>query len=143
MLYHYLKITFRNLWKNKTQSLIGILGLAFGMACFVPSVCCCRIIITVQCIFQFPESLSWSFPSAYPRIAFTNCQWGYRQATYHADDIRTYMCHLFGIVVGRGHYGNGYRSFVHRIGTNAKSSQRKSCRSGENGIKHNCYIDNS
>ena len=38
MLYHYLKIAFRNWRKNKTQSLIGILGLAFGMACFVPSV---------------------------------------------------------------------------------------------------------
>ena len=37
MLLHYLKITFRNLWKYKTQSLTGIFGLAFGLACFVPA----------------------------------------------------------------------------------------------------------
>jgi len=27
----YLKIAFRNLWKYRTQSLIGIFGLAFGL----------------------------------------------------------------------------------------------------------------
>ena len=37
MILHYLKITFRNLWKYKTQSLTGIFGLAFGLACFVPA----------------------------------------------------------------------------------------------------------
>ncbi len=37
LLLHYLKIAFRNLWKHKTQSLIGIFGLAFGIACFVPA----------------------------------------------------------------------------------------------------------
>lgn len=33
MLRNYLKIAWRNLWKNKTFSLINILGLALGMAC--------------------------------------------------------------------------------------------------------------
>ena len=33
----YLKIAFRNMWKYRTQSLIGIFGLAFGLACFVPA----------------------------------------------------------------------------------------------------------
>ncbi len=33
MLRSYLKIAWRNLWKNKTFSLINILGLALGMAC--------------------------------------------------------------------------------------------------------------
>lgn len=33
----YLKIAFRNMWKYKTQSLTGIFGLAFGLACFVPA----------------------------------------------------------------------------------------------------------
>ena len=33
----YLKVAFRNLWKYKTQSLTGILGLAFALACFVPA----------------------------------------------------------------------------------------------------------
>ena len=33
MLKNYLKIAWRNLWKNKSFSLINILGLALGMAC--------------------------------------------------------------------------------------------------------------
>ena len=37
MFKHYLKIAFRNMWKYKTQSLIGIFGLAFALACFVPA----------------------------------------------------------------------------------------------------------
>lgn len=37
MFIHYLKIAFRNIWKYKTQSLTGIFGLAFGLACFVPA----------------------------------------------------------------------------------------------------------
>ena len=37
MLLHYLKIAFRNLRKYRTQSLTGIFGLAFGVACFVPA----------------------------------------------------------------------------------------------------------
>ena len=34
MIIHYLKIAFRNLFKYKTQSVISILGLAVGFACF-------------------------------------------------------------------------------------------------------------
>ena len=37
MFAHYFKIAFRNLWKYRMQSLIGIFGLAFGIACFVPA----------------------------------------------------------------------------------------------------------
>ena len=37
MFKHYLKIAFRNVWKYKTQSLTGIFGLAFALACFVPA----------------------------------------------------------------------------------------------------------
>ncbi|MBP9480206.1 MAG: ABC transporter permease [Parabacteroides sp.] len=37
MLTLYFKIAFRNMWKYKTQSLTGIFGLAFGLACFVPA----------------------------------------------------------------------------------------------------------
>jgi len=37
MFVHYIKTTFRNLWKYKTQSLIGIFGLAFAIACFIPA----------------------------------------------------------------------------------------------------------
>ena len=35
MFTHYLKITFRNFRKYKSQSLVNIFGLAFGIACFV------------------------------------------------------------------------------------------------------------
>jgi len=37
MLKDYFKIAFRNMWKYKTQSLTGIFGLAFGLACIVPA----------------------------------------------------------------------------------------------------------
>ena len=37
MILHYLKIALRNLQKYRGQSLIAILGLAFGVACFVPA----------------------------------------------------------------------------------------------------------
>lgn len=35
MLYNYIKIGWRNLWKNKTFTFINIIGLAFGLACFL------------------------------------------------------------------------------------------------------------
>ncbi|MDR1259452.1 MAG: ABC transporter permease [Tannerellaceae bacterium] len=37
MIAHYFKTAFRNMWKYRTQSLTGIFGLAFGLACFVPA----------------------------------------------------------------------------------------------------------
>jgi len=37
MFTHHLKLVFRNLRKHKAQSLVGIFGLAFGLACFVPA----------------------------------------------------------------------------------------------------------
>ncbi|GEM_PF-51998 len=37
MFTHFLKITFRNIWKYKAQSLTGIFGLAFALACFIPA----------------------------------------------------------------------------------------------------------
>ena len=33
MFKHYLKATFRNLWKNKTYSFLNIFGLAIGITC--------------------------------------------------------------------------------------------------------------
>jgi putative ABC transport system permease protein len=42
MFTHYLKIAFRNMRKHKAQSLTGIFGLAFGLACFVPALCWLR-----------------------------------------------------------------------------------------------------
>jgi hypothetical protein len=34
MLYHYLKIAFRNMWKYRSQTLISVIGLAVGFTCF-------------------------------------------------------------------------------------------------------------
>ena len=34
MILHYLKIAWRNLLKYRTQSVVSILGLAVGLACF-------------------------------------------------------------------------------------------------------------
>ena len=35
MLKNYFKIALRNLWKNKTYSVINILGLTLGLVCFL------------------------------------------------------------------------------------------------------------
>src|SRR5579885_3365609 len=35
MLKNYIKVAFRNLWKNKTYSFINIVGLAIGLSCFL------------------------------------------------------------------------------------------------------------
>ena len=45
MFKNQIKIAFRNLWKNKSASLINILGLSLGMAC-------CFLII-VYCWHEF------------------------------------------------------------------------------------------
>ena len=37
MIQHYLKIAFRNILKHKIQSIISIVGLAIGLACFALS----------------------------------------------------------------------------------------------------------
>jgi hypothetical protein len=34
MFRHYLKVSFRNLWKYKSQTLVSVVGLAVGFACF-------------------------------------------------------------------------------------------------------------
>ena len=34
MITHYLKVAFRNLLKYKTQTVISVMGMAFGFACF-------------------------------------------------------------------------------------------------------------
>ena len=56
MFTHHLKIAFRNMWKYKTQSLTGIFGLAFGLACFVPALYWLRY--------------ETSYDSSYPDAAF-------------------------------------------------------------------------
>ena len=33
MFKYFFKLTFRNLWKNKTYSFLNIFGLAIGIAC--------------------------------------------------------------------------------------------------------------
>lgn len=57
MLIHYLKITFRNLWKYKTQSLTGIFGLAFGLACFIPALYWMRYETSYDSFYPAAESI--------------------------------------------------------------------------------------
>lgn len=53
MIQHYLKIAWRNLWKYKTQSAIGIVGLAVCLLCFSICLYVCRLMwATDQC---FPQ----------------------------------------------------------------------------------------
>ena len=35
MLYNYFKVTIRNIWRSKVNSIINILGLAVGIACAI------------------------------------------------------------------------------------------------------------
>ena len=44
MIFHYLKIAFRNLCKHKTQNIISIIGLAVGLLCFCVCIYCSRFV---------------------------------------------------------------------------------------------------
>ena len=44
MIFHYLKIAFRNLYKHKTQNIISIIGLAVGLLCFCVCIYCSRFV---------------------------------------------------------------------------------------------------
>lgn len=57
MLLLYLKIAFRMMWKYKTQSFIGILGLAFGLACFVPALYWLRYETSYDCFYPEAENI--------------------------------------------------------------------------------------
>ena len=53
MLHHYLKIALRNLWKYKSQTLIGVLGLA--TACVVFSIICYLLYFTLSQNTVYPN----------------------------------------------------------------------------------------
>lgn len=72
MLKSYLKIVFRNLWKNKMHSLISILGLAIGLAIFI-----------IGLLYLNHE---WGYDKG-----FTNYQNIYRIETSRADGSRFLM----------------------------------------------------
>ena len=57
MLKHFFKITFRNMWKYKTQSLTGIFSLAFGLACFVPALYWLRYETTYDSFYPEAEQI--------------------------------------------------------------------------------------
>ena len=57
MITHYIKIAFRNMWKYRTQSLIGIFGLAFGLACFVPALYWLRYETTYDSFYPDAENI--------------------------------------------------------------------------------------
>ena len=53
----YLKIAFRNIWKNSTQSLTGIFGLAFGLACIIPALYWLRYEISYDRFYPDTEQI--------------------------------------------------------------------------------------
>lgn len=57
MTIYYLKIAFRNMWKYKVQSFIGIFGLAFGLACFVPALYWLRYETSYDCFYPEAEHI--------------------------------------------------------------------------------------
>jgi ABC-type transport system, involved in lipoprotein release, permease component len=57
MIKHYLKVAFRNMRKYRTQSLIGIFGLAFGLACFVPALYWYRYETTYDSFYPDAEQI--------------------------------------------------------------------------------------
>ena len=52
MIIHYLKVAIRNLLKYKTQSIISIVGLAIGFACFALANLWIHYEMTYDCQFD-------------------------------------------------------------------------------------------
>jgi ABC-type antimicrobial peptide transport system permease subunit len=98
MFRHYIKIAFRNLWKYKNQTLVSVVGLAVGFACFAIATLWIRYEMTydsfhknagrIYCISQpdFFSSTGVSRRSQYPLA-------GYLKNTFpeiaHATAIRS------------------------------------------------------
>lgn len=57
MIYHYLKIAFRNLIKYKTQSIVSIVGLAIGFICFALSALWIRYEMTYDTFHEGAERI--------------------------------------------------------------------------------------
>ena len=57
MIYHYLKIAFRNLIKYKTQSIVSIVGLAIGFTCFALSALWIRYEMTYDTFHEGAERI--------------------------------------------------------------------------------------
>lgn len=54
MLAHYIRVTFRTLWKSKAQSAISIAGLSVGLACF--SICFYVVRAMATADTSYPDS---------------------------------------------------------------------------------------
>lgn len=52
MIIHYLKVAIRNLLKYKTQSIVSIVGLAIGFACFALANLWIHYEMTYDCQFD-------------------------------------------------------------------------------------------
>ena len=52
MIIHYLKVAIRNLLKYKTQSIVSIVGLAIGLACFALANLWIHYEMTYDCQFD-------------------------------------------------------------------------------------------
>lgn len=58
MIYHYLKVAWRNLLKNKVAASLGIIGLSMGLLCFVLCNYCVRMLMDVDRAFPNHERIA-------------------------------------------------------------------------------------
>ncbi|MDR2286685.1 MAG: hypothetical protein LBE04_04315 [Prevotellaceae bacterium] len=58
MIRHYFKVAFRNLWKYKSQTLISVIGLAVGFACFAMATLWIRYEMTYD---SFLKNADWTY----------------------------------------------------------------------------------
>jgi hypothetical protein len=57
MIQHYLKVAFRNMWKYKSQTLISVVGMAIGFACFAMSALWIRYEMTYDSFHKNADQL--------------------------------------------------------------------------------------
>jgi hypothetical protein len=58
MVKHYLKVSFRNLWKYKWQTFVSVVGLAIGFACFAMAMLWIRYEMTYDSFHKNADYIS-------------------------------------------------------------------------------------
>lgn len=71
MIRHYLKVALRNLLKYNTQTVVSIISLAFGFACFALSSLWIRYTMTYD---DFHEGVEWIYVAEGKKVIQNNDQ---------------------------------------------------------------------
>ena len=148
MFFHYCKTAFRYLWKYKTQSLTGIFGLAFGLACFVPALYWLRYETSYDSFYpdaahiyrvysvekesgkvneQVPGILERKLHEHFPAMETTATLF---LETNNCSAVRLPYKHSM-VVACRSDYSNSHSGFSHRVRASVESRQQQSCGGGE------------